>query len=114
VDDERVIRDMLKATLEKLDLKVVLAADGTEAMLQFAEHRDQIALIITDLNMPQMDGLALAGVLRRMNPEGPIMVMTGESDGDKVDALRKLGISNVVSKPFPIAKLIEAVEDSLS
>lgn len=109
VDDEHAIRETLKRLLERLGYQAVLASDGAEALLQFGERRDEIHAILTDINMPNLDGVSLARSLRRLSPETPIIAMTGLHDENRLTQLRDLGVAQQLSKPFSVASLAEAL-----
>jgi two-component system, cell cycle sensor histidine kinase and response regulator CckA len=76
-DDEVHIRDVTAATLARQGYRVLLAGDGTEAVALFAPRSTEIRLVITDLSMPNLDGAAFAGIVRRLNPEVKILSISG-------------------------------------
>src|SRR2546422_6496534 len=77
VDDEATIREITKATLEAHGYRIVTAADGAEALALYAQHRDQIRLVLTDMMMPVMDGPATIRALRNLDPQIPIIAASG-------------------------------------
>jgi PAS domain S-box-containing protein len=107
VDDEAVVRNISRTVLQKLNFKVLTATDGADAIIQTTEHRADLAAIITDVNMPYMDGLAFARAARRILPRIPIVVATGRLE-DRVRAeFAALGVGHVIEKPFAGEKLSE-------
>jgi PAS domain S-box-containing protein len=110
VDDEPFVRDTVKATLEKLNFKVLLATDGSTAMLLIAERREDIHLVLTDVDMPGMDGIAFLRVVLRMTPNVKVMVMTGLADNLRKSDLEEVGVSMVLRKPFRLGEFIEAIQ----
>lgn len=77
VDDERQIRDMTFTILTRNRYRVILAADGAEAAVVFAQRAAEIRLVITDLHMPNLDGATLGRALRRINPGTRMLVISG-------------------------------------
>ena len=77
VDDEAPIRDMIGSMLTRHGYRVLVAADGAEATAFFAKHANEIRLVISDLNMPNLDGAMLSRVLKRMNPNIRVLVVSG-------------------------------------
>src|SRR5690606_27751286 len=69
VDDDSAIRNIVCDALEAFNYKTLRAAHGAEAVSIFAEKLDTVALILTDLHMPVMDGLALIAAARHLNPD---------------------------------------------
>ena len=109
VDDSATIRDMLYATLSSLGYRVVQAADG-QLGLETLE-REQPDVIITDINMPKMDGYEVIRQLRK-NPRHkttPILVLTTESDADKRNIARSAGATGWMVKPFDPEGLIAII-----
>ena len=109
VDDSRTIRDMLKATLAGAGYDVVQAEDGVEALERLAESRP--AAIVTDINMPRMDGFELIEEVRRgaAHRATPILVLTTESEPDRKARAKEAGATGWIVKPFNPEKLLEAL-----
>ncbi len=106
VDDERQITRVLRTSLESHGYQVAIAADGLEALRTFETfHPD---LVITDLSMPNMDGVELTQAIRRL-AETPIIVLSvREQDTTKVAAL-DAGANDYITKPFSTPELLARV-----
>jgi signal transduction histidine kinase/CheY-like chemotaxis protein len=113
VDDEVTIRETLATLLNRLGFESIAAADGAEALIQLGQYNEEIKLVITDINMPVMDGVALARILRRMTPDLPIIAMTGLQDEERLAQLREIGGVHLLAKPFSMSSLSEALKHSL-
>jgi len=109
VDDSKTIRDMVSFTLKGAGYAVHEAADGTAGLA--AAGRQKIDCIITDLNMPGMDGLALTRAIRASahNRATPVLLLTTEADPAKKAAGREAGATGWLVKPFNPDKLVETV-----
>jgi PAS domain S-box-containing protein len=81
VDDERHIRDMTFTMLTRSRYRVILAADGAEAAVVFGQRAAEIRLVITDLQMPNLDGITLSRALRRINPAIKVLLISGMAMG---------------------------------
>ncbi|MGY0790452.1 ATP-binding protein [Azospirillum argentinense] len=77
VEDEAQVRDFIRLTLEDMGMRVVCAADGTEALRAYADYGGAFDLLVTDLVMPQVGGASVARALRRENPDLPTVLMSG-------------------------------------
>lgn len=110
VDDSRTMRDMVAHTLTGAGFKVVSAGDGVEA-LQMLEQTASIDLIITDLNMPVMDGFDLISEVRggKHHKYVPILMLTTESDVEKKERGKAMGATGWIVKPFNPEKLVQVV-----
>ncbi len=110
VDDSRTMRDMVTFTLKGAGYEVVEAADGQQALTVIAAHK--VDLVITDLNMPVMDGLTLIRRLRAAPAHRtlPILMLTTESDESKKSEGRSAGATGWIVKPFNPDKLISVVQ----
>lgn len=109
VDDEKNIREVTVATLKRFGYDAVAAVDGTDALATYSQQHDQIALVLTDIAMPYMDGASLIRALRKMKPGIKIVAMSGLISDGKSAELVELHIENVLSKPFTAEKLLTTV-----
>lgn len=110
VDDSRTMRDMVTFTLKSAGYEVVEAADGQQAMTAIAANK--VDLVITDLNMPVMDGLTLIRKLRAIPAHRtlPILMLTTEADDKKKAEGRAAGATGWIVKPFNPEKLVSVVQ----
>lgn len=114
VDDEAGILAATCKLLERHNYKVIAAADGAEALTLFSRHRSEIRLIMTDVMMPVMDGLALTRVVKRIDPEMLILASSGLEHDAKFDELRAAGVQFFLTKPFTAEKLLHTLRETLA
>ena len=115
VDDESVVRSTAASVLEDLGFSVLAAVDGADGLIQASEHRERIEAVITDLRMPEMDGLTFTRLVRRILPDTPIVVASGQLDDETAAAaFEHLGVTRRLDKPFAQAALAEVLEAMLS
>ena len=109
VDDSPSMRQMVSYTLEKAGYDVLLACDGVEA-LDIARN-SEIKLVITDVNMPRMDGITLVRKLRELDAYRfkPILILTTESTTQKKMQGKEAGATGWIVKPFDPDKLISTL-----
>ncbi len=111
VDDSPTILMSMESILSKAGYQVAKASDGTEALskLKSGEKPD---LIITDLNMPQMDGITLIREARKLPGTRftPILVLTTESQQAKRQEARKAGATGWIVKPVPAQDLLKVIQ----
>lgn len=110
VDDSRTMREMVGFTLRKAGFDVSEAEDGQQALVALRTTR--VDVIITDLNMPRMDGVSLIRALRS-DPKyraTPILMLTTESDVSKKSEGKNAGATGWLVKPFDPDKLIDVVK----
>jgi len=110
VDDSKTIRDMLKFTLAGAGFQVHQAEDGVDG-LRALEAAPGVDVIITDINMPNMDGFEFIENVRRNNEHKatPILVLTTESGADKKTRAREAGATGWIVKPFDPEKLLDVI-----
>ncbi|MDB6175667.1 MAG: sensory box protein [Chthoniobacteraceae bacterium] len=113
VDDEDPLRRMTQRILETFGYRVALACDGVEAVAVYARQREEIAVVLTDMAMPLMDGAEAIRVLRGMNPALPIIAASGLISNIDEAALAALGINHILSKPYTTAMLLTMVRQLL-
>ena len=109
VDDSKTMRNMISFTLNGAGYDVTEAEDGQEA-LKIAEKSD-FDLVITDINMPNMDGITLLKSLRGLSKfsSTPILILTTEGGDDKKSEGRSAGATGWIVKPFDPNKLLQVV-----
>lgn len=109
VDDSKTMRDMVGFTLRNAGHEVLEAGDGQDALDKLGQ--DKVDLIITDVNMPRMDGITLIKELRQhpVHKATPILVLTTESDASKKNEGRAAGATGWIVKPFSPDKLLQVV-----
>jgi two-component system chemotaxis response regulator CheY len=109
VDDSRTMRDMLRLALVKVGFHVTEAVDGVHGLEVLGDA--QADVIITDINMPRLDGFGFIEAVREdaAYRATPILVLTTESDPEKRDRARRAGATGWIVKPFHPDKLIDAI-----
>jgi two-component system chemotaxis response regulator CheY len=110
VDDSGSIRQMVSFTLTKAGYQVTEAIDGKDGLEKAGRQR--VDLIITDLNMPNMDGIQMIAAIRKLPGYAftPILMLTTESQAEKKDAGRKAGATGWIVKPFNADQLTAVVQ----
>ncbi|MFZ4759198.1 MAG: response regulator [Burkholderiaceae bacterium] len=109
VDDSASMRQMVSFTLRSSGYDVIEAIDGQDALDKVGDR--QIDLVLTDQNMPRMDGLTLIRNLRTQDrfKKTPILVLTTESSDEMKQAGRAAGATGWMVKPFDPARLLEVI-----
>lgn len=109
VDDSATMRDMMFRSLSDLGYQVVLAIDGIDALEKLQDSVP--AVIITDINMPRMNGIAFISQVRRegANRSTPILVLTTETDLRWKTQAKDAGATGWITKPFNPERVVEAV-----
>ena len=113
VDDEESIREITRGTLETFGYKVLAASDGTEALALYADKKNEIAVVLTDMVMPFMDGPATIRALQRMNPNVRIIAASGLGAGQRGGEGALEGVAVFLNKPYTAEKLLKTLADVL-
>jgi two-component system chemotaxis response regulator CheY len=111
VDDKEFIRDLIKEILDPLGHTVFTASSGKEAF-QLC-HKRSFDLLITDLEMPDMDGIELIGSLRGVQRDLPILAISGAFSGRFLRIAKALGAVGTLAKPFRVVELLAMVDKVL-
>jgi CheY-like chemotaxis protein len=109
VDDEESIREITRGTLETFGYSVLTASDGTEAIALYADRKNEVAAVITDMMMPFMDGPATIRALQKMNPEVRIIAASGLTAGHQAGEAPLEGVKMFLSKPYTAERLLKAL-----
>lgn len=117
VDDEEHIRSVLRDVFLQCNYQVITAQDGVEATAAFIAN-PEVKLVLVDLDMPLIDGLSLARVLRRLSASVKIVISTGLDhdgpSGSHQEEFASLGIGAVLKKPYTSEKLLRVIRASLA
>jgi CheY-like chemotaxis protein len=113
VDDEPMVLRILERILAQLapDYQLLTVVNGATALSLLAER--PVALIITDLSMPDMDGLALTAAIKAVAPLCPVILMTGYATSEIKQRAVAVGVDFFLPKPFPFEQLISMVRAAL-
>jgi len=114
VDDEGAIRDITRITLESYGYRVVTAGHGAEGVAVYAKHADDIKLVISDMNMPIMDGAAMTKALQAIKPDVKVLTTSGLSPNLDI-GLRadQAGAAGFLIKPYTAEQLLLKIDELL-
>ncbi|MCE9596669.1 MAG: response regulator [Spirochaetia bacterium] len=112
VDDSPAMLNMVRQTLEFGGFKVVTAGDGQQGLGELAAN--EICLIVTDINMPVMDGITFIREVRRANDSVPILTLTTEFDDNIKQAGLEAGANGWIVKPFQPAQFLDIIKQVLN
>lgn len=114
VDDEAAVREITRQTLEAYGYRVLLAADGAEAVALYSKHQNDIALVLTDMRMPVMDGTTTIQVLMKMNPDVCIIAASGINSNNTVAKAAGTGVRQFLPKPYTAETILRALHQALN
>jgi CheY-like chemotaxis protein len=113
VDDELPVCEITRLALEKNGYRVVTAHDGAEALAEYFSQKTPVDLVLTDLNMPIMDGPALIRALKKLDPAIRIVAATGVADKAKLAEIAEADLKAFLAKPFTAEKLLRVLAEAL-
>src|SRR5918992_5196286 len=113
-EDEESLRSLVARALSQDGHAVVTANDGAEALDVLTREHGAFELLLTDIRMPIMDGIALALAAARDHPNLAIVLMTGYADQRERASNLEALIHDVIAKPFSLATIRNAVRDAIS
>ena len=114
VDDDPQMRLAMKESIGRMGYEVVITENGQEALDKLRQPGVEFSLMVTDMRMPRMDGLALLKEVRRGNGPLPVLVITGFGTVETAVEMMKEGATDFLMKPFPFDRLQKAVESIIS
>jgi CheY-like chemotaxis protein len=113
VDDEAGVRDVAAAILTQHGYRVITCSDGIEAIGLYTERSTEVQGVISDINMPNLGGPALALVLRRLRPDVKILAITGLGSQGSSQAPEPVAFTAMIQKPFTVETLLTALHRML-
>ena len=112
IEDDAAVRSALVTTLETLNYQTLEAANGRDA-LAILEQREEIALVLSDLVMPEMGGSALFRALQRRGAAVPVVMLTGHPLEEELQKLQEEGLAGWLLKPPTLESLSEVITQVL-
>jgi PAS domain S-box-containing protein len=113
VDDEEGIRSMTRRMLERFGYRVMMASNGAEAVALYVQHQSDVAVVITDMAMPVMDGPATIFALKAIEPDVRIIASSGHTVNDAVAQALSAGVQHFIPKPYTADVMLRALEELL-
>lgn len=118
VDDEDEIRAVLHNLLAKYGYRVIAALNGADATAQYTRHAGEVRAVITDIDMPVLDGVGLIRALKDLNPAVPVLVFSGLASREGLQSramdLAMLGIGTILEKPYTAETVLRALHRLLA
>jgi len=112
-DDRDYVRETTAEVLELMGYRVLRAVDGLEALEIFKAHRQEIALTLLDVTMPKLGGARLAGLIRKIKPDVPVIIMTGYDKEYVFGSSEPIKNSEIITKPVQFDALNRAIRQLL-
>ena len=109
VEDEKDVREFTSKLLGSLLKKVYVAQDGLDGLKTFEENKDEIDLVISDINMPKLDGLSMCEAIKKINSEIPLVITSAHNDTSFLKKAIEIGVNNYAMKPIDLYQLIESI-----
>lgn len=113
VDDEPGVRTVVQETLEHFGYRVITAEEGATALSLYVQHADDVALVMTDMMMPVMDGYALIQALYKINPNVEIIAASGLAANGMVAKAAAVGVKHFLHKPYTTEAMLTKIAEVL-
>lgn len=113
VDDEQVIRLIAQKTLELFGYRVLLAANGAEALQVYTQHQEEIAIVLSDMSLPVMDGATALAQIRKINPQVKAIASSGLSSNGDATSVSGAGFTHFLAKPYKAEALLTLLAKAL-
>jgi CheY-like chemotaxis protein len=111
-EDNKMIQNLVSRFLKYMGFEVALADNGAEALAVFQES--YFDLVLTDFQMPVMDGFSLAGHIKARSPGTPVILLTGSDRETVLQKMEKGPVDSVIFKPFELQELQRTVQGALA
>jgi two-component system, cell cycle sensor histidine kinase and response regulator CckA len=113
VDDEAAVRRLVGAILGRNGYRTLTAGEGREGLTLFEANRKEIKLVVSDLMMPQLDGLGMLRALKKLQPDIKSIIITGLGEENRIAEARAAGANMILSKPFTSDQLLHDINQLL-
>ena len=110
VEDETELQNIFSSIITTLFKNLIVASNGQEGIDIFTKRQNEIDIIITDINMPKMNGLIMCKHIRKLNHSIPIIITTAHNDNNFLHQAIELGISKFIAKPINMKNLLKDIK----
>jgi PAS domain S-box-containing protein len=114
IEDEEMLRELLRTILESKGYKVISASDGEEGVQMFFENRNKVALVVSDLGLPKLSGEDVVSSIKQIDPNAKLIIATGFIDPEMKSDLAKIGVLSFILKPYKTDEVIHVVHDAIA
>jgi DNA-binding NtrC family response regulator len=111
VEDEEILRELVKGPIEEKGYNVITARDGVEAINIFSQHKDRIALVLCDMGLPKLGGWDAFKIMKNLHPEVKVVFAIGYLDPELKAEILKSGAIDFVQKPYDPDEIIKHIRD---
>ncbi len=111
VEDEEMLRELLKTILESRGYNVVSAHDGEEGIRMFWRYKDRVALVISDLGLPKLTGEEVVEGIKLIDHDAKVIIATGFIEAEMKSSLAEAGVKSFIIKPYKQEEVLEIVHD---
>ena len=113
VEDEEDLRELLTSMLHDYGYSILVARDGMEALERYRRHRQDIELIITDMDLPKLNGAAVSQAILNDNPGARIVLISGFLEAALKESILASGVREFVAKPYTMAQMLQIIRKVL-
>jgi PAS domain S-box-containing protein len=111
IEDEDLLRDLLRAMLESKGYEILSARDGQEGVQTYRNNRDRIALVLSDLGLPKLSGEEVVSFVKQANPEAKVIIASGFIDPNIRAGLEEAGVVDFIQKPYKAYDVLKTVRN---
>jgi len=113
VEDDEMIRTQTKSVFEKVFKNIFIAVDGEEGLSVYKDNKDQIDIVVTDINMPKLNGLDMVEKINDVSGNVPVVVTTAHTDSTFLMNAININVDKYIAKPFQIKELTIAIVENV-
>jgi PAS domain S-box-containing protein len=113
IEDEEMLRELVKVVLVSNGYSVLTAQDGEEGVSVFSRHQKEIAVVVSDMGLPKVGGEAVFKQIKTMNPKAKIILASGFIDQNTKSEVHKAGIRHFIQKPYTPSEVLRAIREVL-
>ncbi len=113
IEDEEDLRELLTSMLHDYGYSILVARDGMEALERYRRHRQDIQLIITDMDLPKLNGAAVSQAILNDNPGARIVMISGFLESALKESILASGVREFVAKPYTMAQMLQIIRKVL-
>lgn len=110
VDDDEIIQNLLQKTFEREGYRTIVSSNGVEALSEIEKENNNIKLVVSDIEMPQMNGMELLKNIKESYPKIPVLMISGKRDKNNKQDILEAGADGFITKPFKNTEVLISIK----
>jgi DNA-binding NtrC family response regulator len=113
IEDEELLKELLKASLVSKGYTILTAGDGVQGVKMYQSHQKEIAVVVSDVGLPLLNGQDVFREIRKINPEAKVILASGFIEPEAKSQMYRAGLKNFIQKPYLQDEVLQKIREAI-